>query len=161
MECASSYDDSIRSCRLKKKQTEPFSCPICGLTIRGSETEAHVVTEIEKLVKLAPNKPKQNARGEERPSTSQFQSYQRVRGNRQNRQKLKTRKRRTEETVCPICNQETSEDITMHVEMCLEQTEAQNRDQNDESVDVDVEGFEEYEWAGHSRVRATTLLEGR
>lgn len=85
-----------------------------------------------------------------------WETYQKVRANRQTRQRSKARKRRAEEVVCPICNQETTEDINLHVELCLKRSE--NSGDSDENIDV--EGFEEYEWAGQSRVRATSMLQG-
>lgn len=31
---------------------------------------------------------------------------------------------------------------------------------DDESIDVEAESFDEYEWAGQTRVRASSMLEG-
>ncbi|KAK7945399.1 hypothetical protein WMY93_001127 [Mugilogobius chulae] len=50
--------------------------------------------------------------------------------------------------------------MSRHVEQCLIQREGTL---DDESIDMEGEngrGFEEYEWAGQKRIRATALLEG-
>lgn len=54
--------------------------------------------------------------------------------------------------------------------MCLRRHErnngnssaANNDDDDDDDISIDVEGesYEEYEWAGQTRVRASSLLEG-
>ncbi|CAL1548458.1 unnamed protein product [Lymnaea stagnalis] len=48
-----------------------------------------------------------------------------------------------------------ADDLNAHVEMCLKQ----RTDGEEEPVDVEGE-YEEYEWAGQTRVRATSMLEG-
>lgn len=158
-----------RGCRSKRKQVDPTFCPVCSVTLRSNEVETHLSTEIDKLQKISSTKHRQNSKTTV-PSASTvngtsengvdkgWETYQKVKSNRQSRQKTKARKRRAEEVVCPICNQETTEDINVHVEMCLRRSE-NSGGESDENIDV--EGFEEYEWAGESRVRATSLLPGR
>lgn len=52
------------------------------------------------------------------------------------------------------------------MELCLRRSERNNGNSNatndDEDINIDVEGeeYEEYEWAGQTRVRASSLLEG-
>lgn len=51
------------------------------------------------------------------------------------------------------------------MEFCLRKNErnATNDDDDDDddiSIDVEGEAYEEYEWAGQTRIRASTLLEG-
>lgn len=79
----------------------------------------------------------------------------------------KSRKRRAEDTICPICNQIITEDIQHHVELCLRSTGADRPrgedDGEDDDESIDVEGdeiYEEYEWAGQTRIRASSLLAG-
>ncbi|KAJ8970018.1 hypothetical protein NQ314_001447 [Rhamnusium bicolor] len=153
-----------RGCRNKKKQNDPACCPVCSVTLRQTEVDSHLNSEIEKLNKLPSTKYKVNGKNAPSSSTNglndntdkNWETFQKVRLNRQSRQRTKTRKRRAEEK-CPICNKEVSEDITLHVELCLRRSEA-NGSESDENIDV--EAFEEYEWAGQSRVRATSLLQG-
>lgn len=161
-------EEAGRSCRNKRKQMEPACCPVCSVTLRSSEIDLHLVSEIDKLYKLSSTKHKLNGKNSN-PSASavngsvehgnkQWETYQKVRSNRHGRQRIKSRKRRPEEITCPICNRETTEDINLHVEMCLRRSERNSAD-SDENIDVEG-GYEEYEWAGQSRVRATSLLQG-
>ncbi|KAK7482686.1 hypothetical protein BaRGS_00026095, partial [Batillaria attramentaria] len=99
-----------------------------------------------------------------------WQTYLRIRCNRQSRLNARSRnkKRRigeenAKETQCPICSERlagTPEELNAHVELCLKK----QRQQEGEEEPVDVEGigdqYEEYTWAGQTRIRATTLLEG-
>lgn len=83
---------------------------------------------------------------------------------------MKNRKRRADDPSCPVCNERIPDDINLHVELCLRRHErnngsssATNNDDDDEddiSIDVEGESYEEYEWAGQTRVRASSLLEG-
>lgn len=157
-----------RGCRAKKKQTDPAFCPVCSVTIRPQEIESHYSMELDKLGKVF-NKCKQNGKNScmsppsvngassENNAESSWQKFQKVRSNRQNRQKNKSRKRRhdQDEIICPVCSKPTNEDINIHVERCLRKSEAHGSDSDE---NIDVEGYEEYEWAGESRVRTTTLL---
>lgn len=163
----SSYnsEEGGRGCRNKRKMSEPICCPVCGVTLRISEVQSHLFLELEKLNKIASTKHKSNGRSNcpsssnttsnEDTSDKPWETFQKVKINRQNRHRSKKKKK--SEVLCPICNKETSEEITLHVEKCLRQTE-RNGNESDESIDV--EAYEEYEWAGQSRVRITTLLPG-
>ncbi|KAL3290279.1 hypothetical protein HHI36_023627 [Cryptolaemus montrouzieri] len=171
------FEEAGRGYRLKKKQIDPIVCPVCGVTLRTSEVEMHLTSEIEKLNRLPPSKLRTNGKCTPSSSTSNgsspksptnsdkdknWETYQKVRSNRQSRQKVKSRKRKSEEVVCPICNTDISaiaEDLMMHVEMCLRRSESCNETEETNET-IDVEAFEEYEWAGQSRIRATSLLPG-
>uniref|UniRef100_A0A3Q1CTP8 E3 ubiquitin-protein ligase RNF220 n=1 Tax=Amphiprion ocellaris TaxID=80972 RepID=A0A3Q1CTP8_AMPOC len=78
--------------------------------------------------------------------------------------KMKRRKPEDGGQVCPLCSAPlagSEEEMSRHVEQCLIQREGALGD--DDSADMDGEngrGFEEYEWAGQKRIRATALLEG-
>lgn len=167
-----SFEEGGRGCRTKKKQIDPACCPVCGVTLRQSEIDSHLHIEIEKLNKLPAPKIKVNGKNTNIPSTSNgscsasssdpdksWETYQKVRNNRQNRLRTKTRKRKADEPVCPICNKEVSEDLAFHVELCLTRSEQNNSSDHDDE-NIDIETYEEYEWAGQSRVRATSLLAG-
>lgn len=162
-------DEGGRGCRTKKRQLDPTCCPVCSVTLRQTEIDSHLSVEIDKLNKIPVAKLKVN--GKSTPSCSNgspqkapvdagkhWETYQKVKSNRQNRLRTKTRKRKAEDQVCPICNKDTPEDLTIHVELCLRRSEQNSSDQEDENIDI--ESFEEYEWAGQSRVRVTSLLEG-
>ncbi|KAM4641503.1 E3 ubiquitin-protein ligase RNF220 isoform 6-T6 [Discoglossus pictus] len=97
-----------------------------------------------------------------------FGTFLRVRANRQTRLnarigKMKRRKQ-DEGQVCPLCSRPLSgseEEMSRHVELCLAKRETCMNE--DDSVDIENENgnrFEEYEWCGQKRIRATTLLEG-
>ncbi|KAM9427468.1 E3 ubiquitin-protein ligase RNF220-like isoform 1-T1 [Salvelinus alpinus] len=77
----------------------------------------------------------------------------------------KMKRRKPEDgQVCPLCSAPlagTEEEMSRHVEQCLFKREGAFAE--DDSADIDGENgtrFEEYEWCGQKRVRATTLLEG-
>lgn len=161
---SSQFEEAGRGCRNKRKQNDPACCPVCSVTLRQSEVDVHLNSEIDKLNKLPSSKHKLNQKNS--PSTTnrtgegidkKWTTYQKVRLNREARQKTKTRKRRAED-ICPICHKEVNEEITLHVEFCLRKSEA-NGSESDENIDVE-NNFEEYEWAGQSRVRVTSFLEG-
>ncbi|XP_075472309.1 E3 ubiquitin-protein ligase RNF220 isoform X1 [Ascaphus truei] len=100
--------------------------------------------------------------------SDRYQTFLRVRANRQTRLnarigKMKRRKQ-DEGQVCPLCSRPLSgseEEMSRHVELCLAKRETCMNEED--SVDIENENgnrFEEYEWCGQKRVRATTLLEG-
>ena len=70
---------------------------------------------------------------------------------------------------CPVCEVEIDYvDLTEHVDVCLRTYEVMPEDIQDASIleeegDVDVddiEGLETYTWAGQTRVRSTSLVDG-
>lgn len=79
---------------------------------------------------------------------------------------MRNRKRKADDPPCPICNERIPDDLNLHVELCLRRNEKHGTnadvddDDDDDSIDVEGESFEEYEWAGQTRVRASSLLEG-
>lgn len=85
---------------------------------------------------------------------------------------MKNRKRKADDPLCPVCNERVADDLNLHVELCLRRSEfssngnrrksnpSDDDDDDDDSIDVEGESFEEYEWAGQTRVRASSLLEG-
>ncbi|XP_017326913.1 E3 ubiquitin-protein ligase RNF220a isoform X1 [Ictalurus punctatus] len=76
--------------------------------------------------------------------------------------KLKRRKPEDGQ-VCPLCSaplEGTVEEMNRHVEECLLKREG---GMDDDQADMEGENgtrFEEYEWCGQKRIRATSLLEG-
>ena len=161
-----SFEEAGRGCRNKRKLSDPIICPICSVTLRNNEIDLHITCEIDKLLKLSNGKVKQNRisgnvsiaslNGFDSRIDKCWDTYQNIKSNRQNRQKVKAKKRKYDETVvCPVCSEEESiEDIAEHVENCLKRSEEESEEP------IDVEGYEEYEWAGQSRIRATSMLQG-
>ncbi|XP_078576058.1 E3 ubiquitin-protein ligase Rnf220-like isoform X10 [Branchiostoma floridae x Branchiostoma japonicum] len=114
------------------------------------------------------------------PTMCRYENFQRVKMNRQQRLnasattarlgKAAKKKRNLEEATssdelpaCPICSVKlggTPEEMNGHVEACLKKSQRES-----ETEPVDVEGetevFEEYTWAGQTRVRATSMLQGQ
>ncbi|XP_021529013.1 E3 ubiquitin-protein ligase RNF220 isoform X5 [Aotus nancymaae] len=101
--------------------------------------------------------------------SDRYQTFLRVRANRQTRLnarigKMKRRKQ-DEGQVCPLCNRPlagSEQEMSRHVEHCLSKREG-SCIAEDDAVDIEHENnnrFEEYEWCGQKRIRATTLLEG-
>ncbi|KAJ9584242.1 hypothetical protein L9F63_021421, partial [Diploptera punctata] len=77
--------------------------------------------------------------------------------------RIKNRKRKADEATCPVCNdrvQGSVEELNSHVEMCLRKHGAPPEEDENVDVEGDTEMYEEYEWAGQRRIRATTLLVG-
>ncbi|XP_037356396.2 E3 ubiquitin-protein ligase RNF220 isoform X1 [Talpa occidentalis] len=101
--------------------------------------------------------------------SDRYQTFLRVRANRQTRLnarigKMKRRKQ-DEGQVCPLCSRPlagSEQEMSRHVEHCLSKREGSCMAEDD-TVDIEHENsnrFEEYEWCGQKRIRATTLLEG-
>lgn len=67
---------------------------------------------------------------------------------------LKNRKRKIEDRSCPICSKVITEDLQLHVELCLKK-QVNTSDESDSEIDVG----ETYSWCGQTRIRATSLLE--
>lgn len=87
----------------------------------------------------------------------------------QARIRVKNRKRKADEPSCPVCSERlsgTPEELNQHVERCLNKHNngnpagQNNLDEEEVDVEGDAETFEEYEWAGQRRVRATSMLVG-
>ncbi|KAM6918364.1 E3 ubiquitin-protein ligase RNF220a isoform 2-T2 [Xenentodon cancila] len=174
-ETSSSPEDRIERCKKKMSlyDSQAPVCPICQVLLRPGELQEHMETEIERLAAICLSKnssPKDGAatpgtpksmllsvhikREGESPVVSplssedahhsdRYQTFLRVRANRQTRLNArigKMKRRKPEEGG---------------------QREGALAD--DDSADMDGEngrGFEEYEWAGQKRIRATALLEG-
>ncbi|XP_070194130.1 E3 ubiquitin-protein ligase Rnf220-like, partial [Littorina saxatilis] len=162
-------------------------CPICGLTLRPGEVEAHLSQEVDKLERICRGGGRKSRdstpsgrktlpspsgrKGKDSPSPealskSRFESYLRIRNNRQSRLNARSRnkKRRLgEETVCPICSERligTPEELNGHVEICLKKRHGEGGEEEPVDVEGDGDQYEEYTWAGQTRIRATTMLEG-
>ncbi|KAL1110449.1 hypothetical protein AAG570_007980, partial [Ranatra chinensis] len=153
----------------KKKPTDTSCCPVCGVTVRPADLDSHFVQELERLYKLTVSGRTRRLSRDIPASAdgsleSRWETYQRIKANRQSRLRLKNRKRKPDDVVCPVCNEGvngTVEQLNNHVELCLRKHGSGGQD-DDETVDVEGEGemYEEYEWAGQRRIRASSLLLG-
>ncbi|XP_076851954.1 E3 ubiquitin-protein ligase RNF220a isoform X8 [Brachyhypopomus gauderio] len=99
--------------------------------------------------------------------SDRYQTFLRVRANRQTRLNArigKLKRRKPEEgQVCPLCCaplEGTGEEMNKHVEECLLKREGAMEDDQADDQSENGTRFEEYEWCGQKRVRATSLLEG-
>ncbi|XP_048757551.1 E3 ubiquitin-protein ligase Rnf220-like isoform X1 [Ostrea edulis] len=171
--------------KLRKKSAldgQTPCCPICGLTLRGGEVDTHFALEVDRLEKIVRSgrrsrdttpqcrktltsplaqKQRKDSPSIEAASQSRYDTYMRIKCNRQSRlsARSRNRKKRPDETICPVCNDRVAglpEELNAHVEICLKR-----KTEEDEPVDVEGdEQCEEYTWAGQTRIRATTLLQG-
>ncbi|CRK98352.1 CLUMA_CG011712, isoform A [Clunio marinus] len=156
----------------KRTSLDPVTCPVCGITIRENELDYHFKSELEKLNKIkkminkspstTPPGTSKSKIGESSNATKNdsdencWETYQKIKENRVRRNsKIKTRKRKIEDRACPICSKIITEDLQLHVELCLKKQE-NTSDESDDEIDVG----ETYSWCGQTRVRATTLIEG-
>ncbi|XP_074817998.1 E3 ubiquitin-protein ligase RNF220 isoform X4 [Natator depressus] len=173
-ETSSSPED--RNDRCKKKATlfdsQAPICPICQVLLRPGELQEHMEQELEKLTQLnvsknsilkdslAPGTPKSillsasiKREGDSRTASphssddihhsDRYQTFLRVRANRQTRLNARIGKMKRRK-----------QDEGQREGSCMTE---------DDSVDIENENgnrFEEYEWCGQKRIRATTLLEG-
>ncbi|XP_061792150.2 E3 ubiquitin-protein ligase RNF220a isoform X7 [Nerophis lumbriciformis] len=175
-ETSSSPEDRIERCKKKMSlyDSQAPICPICQVLLRPGELQEHMETEIERLASMClssknpsskdgtitPGTPKSMLlsvhikREGESPVVSplssddahhsdRYQTFLRVRANRQTRLNARIGKMKRRKP----------EDGGQREGVLGE----------DDSVDMDGDsgrGFEEYEWAGQKRIRATALLEG-
>ncbi|XP_032073894.1 E3 ubiquitin-protein ligase RNF220 isoform X2 [Thamnophis elegans] len=173
-ETSSSPED--RNDRCKKKATlfdsQAPICPICQVLLRPGELQEHMEQELEKLTQLnisknallkdvmTPGTPKSILlsasikREGDSPTVSphssddihhsdRYQTFLRVRANRQTRLNARIGKMKRRK-----------QDEGQREGSCMLE---------DDPVDIENENgnrFEEYEWCGQKRIRATTLLEG-
>ncbi|XP_019356972.1 PREDICTED: E3 ubiquitin-protein ligase RNF220 isoform X5 [Gavialis gangeticus] len=182
-ETSSSPED--RNDRCKKKATlfdsQAPICPICQVLLRPGELQEHMEQELEKLTQLnisknsilkeamASGTPKSILlsasikREGDSPTASphssddihhsdRYQTFLRVRANRQTRLNVT----RTGDSIPARIGKmkRRKQDEGQREGSCMAE---------DDSVDIENENgnrFEEYEWCGQKRIRATTLLEG-
>ncbi|KYO46434.1 E3 ubiquitin-protein ligase RNF220 isoform B [Alligator mississippiensis] len=188
-ETSSSPEDRNDRCKKKATlfDSQAPICPICQVLLRPGELQEHMEQELEKLTQLnisknsilkeamASGTPKSILlsasikREGDSPTASPHSSDDIHHSDRYQRYsprigKMKRRKQ-DEGQVCPLCSRPlagSEEEMSRHVEQCLAKREGSCMAEDD-SVDIENENgnrFEEYEWCGQKRIRATTLLEG-
>ncbi|KAM9427472.1 E3 ubiquitin-protein ligase RNF220-like isoform 5-T5 [Salvelinus alpinus] len=175
-ETSSSPEDRIERCKKKVSlyDSQTPICPICQVLLRPGELQDHMEQEMERLTHMhlsknpshghkdgsvVPGTPKSMMlsvhikREGESPVVSplssedahhsdRYQTFLRVRANRQTRLNARIGKMKRRKP---------------------EDGQREGAFAEDDSADIDGENgtrFEEYEWCGQKRVRATTLLEG-
>jgi hypothetical protein len=167
---------SLRSCRQKTRSQTKLLCPVCNKTLRSdTEVNDHIEIELQKL-----SKPRRYRRSELACENSElrkqlYQSFLRVKHNRQTRLSARGQGygvsgiRRASSSgqpavqlqgsVCPVCQltiSGTEQQLSRHVDRCL-----QYDVDSEEEIDIDDNGdddYEEYEWAGQTRIRASAVL---
>nr|DBA17724.1 TPA: hypothetical protein GDO54_016053 [Pyxicephalus adspersus] len=179
-ETSSSPEDRNERCKKKVAlfDSQAPICPICQVLLRPGELQEHMEQEMEKLMQanisknavqkdgMAPGTPKSmllsaSIKREGESPTASPHSTDDI--HHSDRYQMKRRKQ-DEGQVCPLCSRPLSgseEEMSRHVELCLAKRESSMNE--DDSVDIENENghrFEEYEWCGQKRIRATTLLEG-
>ena len=67
-----------------------------------------------------------------------------------------------DDLTCPVCNLPVPTDqYNHHVDHCLINSDPVEDNADDDTIDIDtIENVETYTWAGHTRVRATSLVQG-
>ncbi|KAI0236343.1 RING-type domain-containing protein [Lamellibrachia satsuma] len=175
---------SLRRCRKRALlDGDSHCCPVCGTSLRQGELSTHLTAEVEKLNRLSRcgrkvsqdgltsshGKKSRIVTGKNdslsavNSSKSRYEMFQRIQSERQTR--MAARHKKASETRCPVCNKcilGSPSDLILHVDQCL-----MNKGDDEEDCVVDIDGedeedasYEEYTWAGQTRVRVTTMLEG-
>ncbi|XP_004537059.1 E3 ubiquitin-protein ligase Rnf220 [Ceratitis capitata] len=157
---------------------EYLQCPTCECKLQQWEVKAHFEQEMERLKHLQNKAVSEataelfqqsasNAVAQREERRKPWTIFQRVQRNRHSRIKRRTGKRPAPpaEQQCPVCNASFSlEEIQQHAEQCLRwrsgTTNGRDGGGSSSNEDEDTEEYEEYEWAGQKRIRASSLLQG-
>lgn len=148
----------------------------CGIRLRDGESldwhyEGHLGQEVDKLERLKVRNPNSDPETALRRRVRES-AVDKIKFNRQvraNRSRLHPEAVSSGLPRCPVCAIEVDDvDFQEHLEVCLQihEPDEDHDEEDNESGSSDVEidalegGFETYTWAGHTRVRATSLVEG-
>lgn len=169
---------------LSSSLTCPQVCQFqhCGIQLSDGDSlewhyQGHLAHELERLnhvrIKKQPGDlPDRHTRRTVRDLTAEKIHYRRER--RQARRQSvpvslerSTTTEQEENLTCPVCDSTNidSSEYQVHVDVCLKTkspTDIINNEEEEEE-DLDIDGLEEaetYTWAGHTRVRATSLVQG-
>lgn len=152
-------ESSPRALRKQPPRKSPMAveCPVCGLTLRPHELQQHYEIEVERLGRISKSGSRRSGESPRSRRHNAVQTLRRVRANRGSRRRRMRDAANgcdgEESTQCPVCQEtiEGSSDVVAdHVDACLRNSEEGGGSGS----------FEEYEWAGQSRVRASSMLEG-
>ena len=145
----------------------------CGMKLKNGRAlewhyEGHYAQELDKLDKLRVKKHPAN-QDELLRRRVRDSAVDRIKFNREKRLASKSSSTAPASTSsslprCPVCDLEVDDvDYVEHLEVCLKTHHPENPSDIDEEDELDVDdidGYETYTWAGHTRVRATSLVEG-
>jgi len=169
--------------RLASSVSCPEVCQFqhCGVQLANDDTlewhyEGHYAQEVERLGHIRVKKNPSDFPDRQKRRQVRDIAFERITRRRTLRQVLRNGTRTTTtaqsalenedlpDLTCPVCNLPVpSNDYTQHIEHCLINADPVSRDfsdQEDEEVDMTEGVVETYTWAGHTRVRATSLVEG-
>lgn len=160
----SKLDGHGRSMRKRSLDDKTNLCPICEVTLRPGDVKDHINVEIQKLEKIG---TKTNSIYDT-SDHSELQKQTFLRTMRENRQSRSSalanawKELHHQKINCPVCFSSisgTTDEIASHVDNCLSNESEILSD--DEIINVnDDEGYEEYTWAGQTRIRASSLIQG-
>ena len=133
--------------------------------------EAHLANELERLnhirIKRNPQDfPDRHTRRQVRNNAAERITRRRLRRKAETSLDRRLESRLNDDLPCPVCNLPVpSNAFTGHIETCLKNCRPEVDDnqegEDDDEVDVDSEDqVETYTWAGITRIRATSLVEG-
>uniref|UniRef100_A0A3B5LDQ1 Uncharacterized protein n=1 Tax=Xiphophorus couchianus TaxID=32473 RepID=A0A3B5LDQ1_9TELE len=157
-ETSSSPEDRIELCKKKMSlyDSQAPVCPICQVLLRPGELQEHMETEIERLATICLSKNPSSKDGIATPGTPKSML-------------LSVHiKREGESPVVSPLSSEDAHHSDRYQTFLRVRANRQTRlngmyTYRFDSADMDGEngrGFDEYEWAGQKRIRATALLEG-
>uniref|UniRef100_A0A3Q3F8L1 E3 ubiquitin-protein ligase RNF220 n=1 Tax=Labrus bergylta TaxID=56723 RepID=A0A3Q3F8L1_9LABR len=173
-ETSSSPEDRIERCKKKMSlyDSQAPICPICQVLLRPGELQEHMETEMERLASICLSKNISHKDGIITPGTPKSMLLS-----------VHIKREGESPVVSPLSSEDihhsdryqvTLNDSHTHKYTPNTHTDRKRRKPeeggqregalcDDDSADMDGEngrGFEEYEWAGQKRIRATALLEG-
>uniref|UniRef100_A0A665WUH5 E3 ubiquitin-protein ligase RNF220 n=1 Tax=Echeneis naucrates TaxID=173247 RepID=A0A665WUH5_ECHNA len=166
-ETSSSPEDRIERCKKKMSlyDSQAPVCPICQVLLRPGELQEHMETEIERLASICLSKNPSPKDGTTTPGTPKSMLLS-----------VHIKREGESPVVSPLSSEDAHHSDRYQVTLThkprigkMKRRKPEEGGQregalgDDDSADMDGEngrGFEEYEWAGQKRIRATALLEG-
>uniref|UniRef100_A0A3B4GY73 E3 ubiquitin-protein ligase RNF220 n=1 Tax=Pundamilia nyererei TaxID=303518 RepID=A0A3B4GY73_9CICH len=156
-ETSSSPEDRIERCKKKMSlyDSQAPVCPICQVLLRPGELQEHMETEIERLATICLSSKNPSSKdGAATPGTPKSMLLS-----------VHIKREGESPVVSPLSSEDAhhSDRYQTFLRVRANRQTRLNALGDDDSADMDGEngrGFEEYEWAGQKRIRATALLEG-
>uniref|UniRef100_A0A3B3C5N0 Ring finger protein 220a n=1 Tax=Oryzias melastigma TaxID=30732 RepID=A0A3B3C5N0_ORYME len=173
-ETSSSPEDRIERCKKKMSlyDSQAPVCPICQVLLRPGELQEHMETEIERLANICLSKNPSPKDGSATPGTPKSMLLS-----------VHIKREGESPVVSPLSSEDAHHSDRYQTDVfCFffssacparigkmkrrkpeEGGQREGALADEDSADMDGEngrGFEEYEWAGQKRIRATALLEG-
>ncbi|BES90898.1 Ring finger protein 220 [Nesidiocoris tenuis] len=153
---------------LNNKKTDPSCCPVCGQNVRQGDLDSHFIQELEKLYKITSvnrcRRTGQYSSSTDESLENRWEAYLRIKSNRHCRMRMKSRKKKPDDVVCPICNENVygnMQQLNNHVEICLRKhgTMEPEDDEEEETVDVEGDTYDNFQWSSPPRVPPMRILE--